>query len=208
MLIGLNSSTTSPASSRAISDASSINRFSRSHSASIICSNSWPCSAFGGRSESNAVTDALMDVSGVRKLCVIESSNADFSRSLCRSASVFVSCSTARARSIAIPSSVPTASSVCRVSLAPDTPKLRSEEHTSELQSPCNLVCRLLLEKNKQSTAMDFCPATLKRLLVGFHVAVSYGRLREACQTYGYQTSIDALQKLAVVLGIDTHHVM
>src|SRR2546426_9152413 len=27
----------------------------------------------------------------------------------------------------------------------------RSEEHTSELQSPCNLVCRLLLEKNKIS---------------------------------------------------------
>src|SRR6202453_2935104 len=27
--------------------------------------------------------------------------------------------------------------------------KLRSEEHTSELQSPQNLVCRLLLEKNK-----------------------------------------------------------
>src|SRR3989454_9363120 len=29
-------------------------------------------------------------------------------------------------------------------------PNLRSEEHTSELQSPCNLVCRLLLEKKKQ----------------------------------------------------------
>src|SRR5205807_9144808 len=28
--------------------------------------------------------------------------------------------------------------------------KLRSEEHTSELQSPCNLVCRLLLEKKKK----------------------------------------------------------
>src|SRR2546426_4387162 len=28
-------------------------------------------------------------------------------------------------------------------------PKDRSEEHTSELQSPCNLVCRLLLEKKK-----------------------------------------------------------
>src|SRR5256885_3860648 len=27
---------------------------------------------------------------------------------------------------------------------------LRSEEHTSELQSPCNLVCRLLLEKKKR----------------------------------------------------------
>src|SRR2546426_7615238 len=31
----------------------------------------------------------------------------------------------------------------------------RSEEHTSELQSPCNLVCRLLLEKKK--THSDLC---------------------------------------------------
>src|SRR5256885_10513532 len=30
-------------------------------------------------------------------------------------------------------------------------PFKRSEEHTSELQSPCNLVCRLLLEKKKKS---------------------------------------------------------
>src|SRR5256885_6207697 len=30
----------------------------------------------------------------------------------------------------------------------------RSEEHTSELQSPCNLVCRLLLEK-KKTAALD-----------------------------------------------------
>src|SRR5256885_9658908 len=29
---------------------------------------------------------------------------------------------------------------------------MRSEEHTSELQSPCNLVCRLLLEKKKMRT--------------------------------------------------------
>src|SRR5256885_2894230 len=34
--------------------------------------------------------------------------------------------------------------------LAPATEdRARSEEHTSELQSPCNLVCRLLLEKKK-----------------------------------------------------------
>src|ERR1022692_2637660 len=32
---------------------------------------------------------------------------------------------------------------------------IRSEEHTSELQSPCNLVCRLLLEK-KKNTHTDF----------------------------------------------------
>src|SRR5256885_8910657 len=30
----------------------------------------------------------------------------------------------------------------------------RSEEHTSELQSPCNLVCRLLLEKKKNTIHM------------------------------------------------------
>src|SRR5256885_12345051 len=37
----------------------------------------------------------------------------------------------------------------------------RSEEHTSELQSPCNIVCRLLLEKKKQfpeSTRAQVCP--------------------------------------------------
>src|SRR5256885_3655018 len=34
----------------------------------------------------------------------------------------------------------------------------RSEEHTSELQSPCNLVCRLLLEKKKKiKNAMSNC---------------------------------------------------
>src|SRR5256885_10651977 len=31
----------------------------------------------------------------------------------------------------------------------------RSEEHTSELQSPCNLVCRLLLEKKKKQTKQN-----------------------------------------------------
>src|SRR2546426_7890521 len=32
----------------------------------------------------------------------------------------------------------------------------RSEEHTSELQSPCNLVCRLLLEKKKTERCRGF----------------------------------------------------
>ena len=34
----------------------------------------------------------------------------------------------------------------------------RSEEHTSELQSPCNLVCRLLLEKKKTNTQHALSP--------------------------------------------------
>src|SRR5256885_7196260 len=45
----------------------------------------------------------------------------------------------------------------------------RSEEHTSELQSPCNLVCRLLLEKKKKTKnppLSEFSlPRTASRLL-------------------------------------------
>src|SRR5256885_3911810 len=37
----------------------------------------------------------------------------------------------------------------------------RSEEHTSELQSPCNLVCRLLLEKKKNILLILMLPPTL-----------------------------------------------
>src|SRR5256885_12713108 len=43
--------------------------------------------------------------------------------------------------------------------------KMRSEEHTSELQSPCNLVCRLLLEKKKKImmlTTRQLRPAPLE----------------------------------------------
>src|SRR2546426_8147951 len=42
----------------------------------------------------------------------------------------------------------------CRFKGKPDRRRdttARSEEHTSELQSPCNLVCRLLLEKKKNN---------------------------------------------------------
>src|SRR2546426_2551069 len=36
-----------------------------------------------------------------------------------------------------------------------ELPGERSEEHTSELQSPCNLVCRLLLEKKKKKNNIN-----------------------------------------------------
>src|SRR5256885_10583083 len=39
------------------------------------------------------------------------------------------------------------------------SPPGRSEEHTSELQSPCNLVCRLLLEKKKQISYLLLSPS-------------------------------------------------
>src|SRR2546426_7808923 len=44
--------------------------------------------------------------------------------------------------------------------------KGRSEEHTSELQSPCNLVCRLLLEKKKHRLAHTYTPPTYFHLVV------------------------------------------
>src|SRR5256885_8568464 len=47
-------------------------------------------------------------------------------------------------------------------------PDVRSEEHTSELQSPCNLVCRLLLEKKKPmrswSSASTSSPPLARRV--------------------------------------------
>src|SRR5256885_6702583 len=44
-----------------------------------------------------------------------------------------------------------------------DVIQSRSEEHTSELQSPCNLVCRLLLEKKKQSGWRSSLPTSLRQ---------------------------------------------
>src|SRR5256885_12136776 len=40
----------------------------------------------------------------------------------------------------------------------------RSEEHTSELQSPCNLVCRLLLEKKKIRNRLWISTCSIDRL--------------------------------------------
>src|SRR5256885_10983437 len=43
----------------------------------------------------------------------------------------------------------------------------RSEEHTSELQSPCNLVCRLLLEKKSNDLHKDLSALRILRRLLG-----------------------------------------
>jgi ATP-binding cassette subfamily B protein len=59
-----------------------------------------------------------------------------------------------------------------------------------------------------QTSAMDCGPAVLKCLLEGFGVDVSYGRLREACQTSVDGTSIDTLETIAVSLGLDAEQVM
>src|SRR5256885_9851134 len=50
-------------------------------------------------------------------------------------------------------------------SMASATSTARSEEHTSELQSPCNLVCRLLLEKKKHNNTDKKNTIVVSRLL-------------------------------------------
>src|ERR1022692_2797260 len=47
---------------------------------------------------------------------------------------------------------------------------IRSEEHTSELQSPCNLVCRLLLEKKQQPDGAAAPPAAPRARPLGSRV--------------------------------------
>lgn len=59
-----------------------------------------------------------------------------------------------------------------------------------------------------QASAMDCGPAALKCLLEGFGVRASYGRLREACQTDVDGTSIDAIEDIAVQLGLDAEQIM
>jgi ABC-type bacteriocin/lantibiotic exporter with double-glycine peptidase domain len=54
-----------------------------------------------------------------------------------------------------------------------------------------------------QTSAMDCGPASLKSLLEGFGISVSYGRLREACQTDVDGTSIDTMEEIAVQLGLN-----
>src|SRR5256885_15780638 len=48
------------------------------------------------------------------------------------------------------PNALSPRSRTCRAAPPAPAGRWRSEEHTSELQSPCNLVCRLLLEKKKK----------------------------------------------------------
>lgn len=67
---------------------------------------------------------------------------------------------------------------------------------------------RWLAPEVVQSSAMDCGPASLKCLLEGLGVPVSYGRLREACQTDVDGTSIDTIEELAVQLGVDAEQVM
>lgn len=59
-----------------------------------------------------------------------------------------------------------------------------------------------------QTSSMDCGPAALKSLFSGFSIEISYGRLREACQTDLDGTSIDTLEEVARAGGLDAEQVL
>lgn len=67
---------------------------------------------------------------------------------------------------------------------------------------------RLWAPEVVQTSAMDCGPAALKCLCEGFGLPVSYGRLREACQTDVDGTSIDTLEDVALELGLEAEQIM
>lgn len=67
---------------------------------------------------------------------------------------------------------------------------------------------KLLAPEVVQTSTMDCGPATLQSLIRGFDLSVSYGRLREACQTTVDGTSISTMDEIARFLGLDTEETM
>jgi ATP-binding cassette subfamily B protein len=67
---------------------------------------------------------------------------------------------------------------------------------------------KFLVPEVVQTSATDCGPAALKCLLEGFGIPVSYGRLREACQTDVDGTSIDTIEVVANQLGIGAEQMM
>ena len=67
---------------------------------------------------------------------------------------------------------------------------------------------KFLAPETVQTSSLDCGPAALKCLLEGFGTKVSYGRLREACQTGLDGTSIDTMETVANHLGLEAEQIM
>ncbi len=73
---------------------------------------------------------------------------------------------------------------------------------------PADTAQRFFAPEVVQTSELDCGPAALKCLLEGFGISVSYGRLREACQTDLDGTSIDTIEDVANQLGLEARQVM
>ena len=67
---------------------------------------------------------------------------------------------------------------------------------------------RFLVPEIIQTSSMDCGPATLKSVLNGYNISVSYERLREICQTDVSGTSINNLEDIACFYGLDAQQVI
>src|SRR5918992_5436010 len=67
---------------------------------------------------------------------------------------------------------------------------------------------RFLAHEVVQTSSMDCGPASLKCLLEGFGISVSYARLQEACQTDIDGSSINTIEQIAIRLGLDAQQIM
>src|SRR5256885_11226346 len=70
----------------------------------------------------------------------------------------------AKSSRVPILNGLPTSAGVTFIWPEPNGAPFRSEEHTSELQSPCNLVCRLLLEKKTPHTRVPVLPTHYRHI--------------------------------------------
>jgi len=78
----------------------------------------------------------------------------------------------------------------------------------SSTKNPSPVKQRFFAYEVVQTSAMDCGPATLKSILEGYGIPVSYGRLREACQTDVDGTSIDTIEDIALYLGLRAEQIM
>jgi ABC-type bacteriocin/lantibiotic exporter with double-glycine peptidase domain len=67
---------------------------------------------------------------------------------------------------------------------------------------------RIFAPEMVQTSSMDCGPASLKSLLEGFGISISYPRLQEACQTDLDGTSINVIERIAVQLGLEAQQIM
>src|ERR1022692_4993421 len=85
----------------------------------------------------------------------------------------------------------------------PSALPIRSEEHTSELQSPCNLVCRLLLEK-KTEEIRPFTPQDGQLANGGIRILALVGRVPgQRCTIFRGNGGISAHLPQLVSIFID-----
>src|SRR5256885_3723166 len=81
----------------------------------------------------------------------------------------------------------------------------RSEEHTSELQSPCNLVCRLLLEKKKFMRTFVIYNLTMVTISITMIIQLFQPPTYASTDSYQSRSSYDTNNLQYIVVCVTLH---